>query len=119
MYRDLSEVRVGDRLTVNTSGRSPYEFTTAERVTKSFVVDAKGRKWAMSGALWGSGRDRGFRWGTTCRPFRPQDEQTNRDIIREQKTERMRNYLRNEVSWRTMDEKTLREVYRLVGGPEV
>lgn len=110
-WRELAEVKVGDKLTYNPGYQKPYEFRTVARVMKNGIVDSKGDRWTIGGDKWGSARESWSR--ESCRPFRQQDEETNKELAREAKEKAARDKMHDIIDreWRKMD---LKKVHRIL-----
>ena len=109
--KDLTEVKVGDKLTVYT--RAPHagtsghwQFRTAARVTATTVVDNLGWRWTKRGDRIGDGRY-GY---TRCSLFTPQDE-VNADNARKAAEVRGMAYELTELKWREMPDEVIREAH--------
>lgn len=110
-WRELAEVKVGDKLTYNPGYQRPYEFRTVARVMKNGIIDDKGERWTIGGDKWGEA-DR--QWSReSIRPFRSQDEETNKELAREAEEKAVRGELHDTIErdWRKMD---LTKVRRLL-----
>lgn len=107
---NIESLKVGDKITVRGSDRSPPSVRTLTKVTKTSVTDDKGDRWTMGGRLWG---EKGSWHFTLCEPWKPEHDQQIADCKKEFEEKKRRNIVMH-FNYSRLDQDTIDKVYAVL-----